>query len=280
MLDPIDALFEEFSDAVGVRRAFAAMVRELRSVGATTLLTAERPGDDGYVARYGVEEFAVDNVVILRNEREAAQRRRTVEVLKLRGAEHRKGEFPFVINPKIGVEIVPFSTSRPGEAAAERMSLGTVELDQMCGGGIWRDSLVMVTGATGTGKTLMGVQFIAAGLASGERGLLLSLEENPSQLVRNAKSWGIDLGAPQRDGRLRIVSRYPERTGLEDLLIDIKHNVDEFAPQRFRDRQHDRARAHHGAQGVSRVRGRADQLFEGPRRGGDADDDAAVFARR
>ena len=234
VLDPIDALFEEFSDAVGVRRAFAAMVRELRSVGATTLLAAERPGDDGYVARYGVEEFAVDNVVILRNEREAAQRRRTVEVLKLRGAEHRKGEFPFVINPKIGVEIVPFSIiETPGEAAAERMSLGTVELDQMCGGGIWRDSLVMVTGATGTGKTLMGVQFIAAGLASGERGLLLSFEENPSQLVRNAKSWGIDLGAPQRDGRLRIVSRYPERTGLEDLLIDIKHNVDEFAPQRF-----------------------------------------------
>ena len=32
---------------------------------------------------------------------------------------------------------------------------------------------------------------------------------------------------------MRIVSRYPERTGLEDLLIDIKHNVDEFAPQRF-----------------------------------------------
>ncbi|MGO9752790.1 MAG: circadian clock protein KaiC [Solirubrobacteraceae bacterium] len=234
VLDPIDALFEGFSDAVGVRRAFAAMVGELRSLGASTLLVAERPGDVGYVAGYGAEEFVVDNVVILRNDRDAEQRRRTVEVLKLRGAEHRKGEFPFVINPKRGIEIVPFSIiEAPRDAAIERMSLGTAELDEMCEGGIWRDSLVMVTGATGTGKTLMGVQFLAAGLAAAERGLLLSFEENPSQLVRNARSWGIELEAPQRDGRLRIMSRYPERTGLEDLLVEIKHQVDEFAPQRF-----------------------------------------------
>ncbi len=79
----------------------------------------------------------------------------------------------------------------------------------------------------------MSVQFIAAGLAAGERGLLLSFEENPSQLIRNARSWGVDLETARSDGRLRIVSRYPERAGLEDLLVQIKHNVDEFAPQRF-----------------------------------------------
>ncbi len=234
VLDPIDALFEGFSDAVEVRRAFAAVVRELRSLDVTTLVVAERPSDVGFVGRYGAEEFVVDNVVILRNDLEAEQRRRTVEVLKLRGAEHRKGEFPFVINPKLGIEVVPFSIiEAPRDAALERISLGTSELDEMCGGGIWRDSLVMVTGATGTGKTLVGVQFIAAGLAGGERGLLLSFEENPSQLVRNARSWGIDLSTAQRDGRLRIVSRYAERVGLEDLLVEIKHQVDEFAPQRF-----------------------------------------------
>jgi circadian clock protein KaiC len=176
----------------------------------------------------------VDNVVILRNDLDVAYRRRTVEVLKLRGAEHGKGEFPFVIDPKVGIEIVPFSIiEAPRNAAIERMSLGVPELDEMCGGGIYRDSLVLVTGATGTGKTLMSVQFIAAGLAAGERGLLLSFEENPSQLIRNARSWGVDLETARREGRLRIVSRYPERVGLEDLLVEIKHNVDEFAPARF-----------------------------------------------
>ena len=234
VLDPIDALLAGFSAAAEVRRAFAAMVSELRPLGATTLLAAERSGTNGYVARYGAEEFIAENVVILRNELDAEYRRRTVEILKLRGAEHGKGEFPFVINPKVGIELVPFSIiEAPRDAASEKMSLGVPELDEMCGGGIYRDSLVMVTGATGTGKTLMSVQFIAAGLAAGERALLLSFEENPSQLTRNARSWGVDLETPQRDGRLRIVSRYPERVGLEDLLVEIKHNIDEFAPQRF-----------------------------------------------
>ena len=234
VLDPIDALLAGFSSAAEVRRAFAAMVLELRALGATTLLAAERSGARGDVARYGVEEFIVDNVVILRNDLDVAYRRRTVEVLKLRGAEHGKGEFPFVIDPKVGIEIVPFSIiEAPRNAAVERMSLGVPELDEMCGGGIYRDSLVLVTGATGTGKTLMSVQFIAAGMAAGERGLLLSFEENPSQLIRNARSWGVDLETARSEGRLRIISRYPERVGLEDLLVEIKHDVDEFAPQRF-----------------------------------------------
>ena len=234
VLDPIDALLAGFSAAAEVRRAFAAMVRELRPLGVTTLLVAERSGERGYVARYGAEEFVVDNVVILRNDLDAEYRRRTVEVLKLRGAEHGKGEFPFVINPTVGIELVPFSIiEAPRDAASERISLGVPELDEMCGGGIYRDSLVMVTGATGTGKTLMSVQFIAAGLAAGERGLLVSFEENPSQLIRNARSWGVDLETARSEGRLRIVSRYPERVGLEDLLVEIKHNIDEFAPARF-----------------------------------------------
>jgi circadian clock protein KaiC len=233
-LDPIDALFEEFSAAAEVRRAFAAMVRELRRLEATIVIASERPGDDSHGARYSAEEFVVDNVVILRNSREAEQRRRTLEVLKMRGADHRKGEFPFVINGRVGIEVVPFSVieAEPG-ASAERLSLGNPELDEMCGGGMYRDSLMMVTGATGTGKTLMGVQFVAAGLAAGERVLFLSFEENPWQLERNARSWGIDLATPQRENRLRIVSRYPERIGLEDLLVEIKYAVEDFKPRRL-----------------------------------------------
>ena len=80
VLDPIDALLAGFSAAAEVRRAFAAMVRQLRPLGATTLLVAERSDERGYVARYGAEEFVVDNVVILRNDLDAEYRRRTLEV--------------------------------------------------------------------------------------------------------------------------------------------------------------------------------------------------------
>ena len=233
-LDPIDALFEEFSAVVEVRRAFAAMLRALRPLAATTLIAAERPAENGSITRYGAEEFVVDNVVLMRNVSADERRRRTVEVLKLRGADHQKGEFPFVIDAKSGIEIVPFSPIE-GDAAgsAERISLGNPELDAMCGGGMYRDALMMITGATGTGKTLIGLQFMVAGVEAGERVLYLSFEESQWQLERNAKAWGMDLTTPERTGRLAIVSRYPARLGLEDLLVDLKHLVEEFEPTRL-----------------------------------------------
>ena len=60
-------------------------------------MTTERIDDYGPIARYGVEEFVSDNVVLLRNVLESEKRRRTLEVLKLRGTVHMKGEFPFTM---------------------------------------------------------------------------------------------------------------------------------------------------------------------------------------
>src|ERR1035438_9740875 len=233
-MDPIDALFEEFSDVVEVRRAFAAMLRALRPLGATTLISAERPDENGSVTRYGAEEFAVDNVIVVRNVRSDERRRRTVEVLKLRGADHHRGEFPFVINAGSGIEIVPFSPIEGDDTGSpERISLGNAALDEMCGGGMYRDALMMITGATGTGKTLIGLQFMVAGIEAGERVLYLSFEESRWQLERNAAAWGMDLASAETDGLLEIVSRYPARLGLEDLLVELKHTVDEFKPTRL-----------------------------------------------
>jgi circadian clock protein KaiC len=118
-------------------------------------------------------------------------------------------------------------------ALTDRASIGKPDLDEMCGGGIFRDSIVMVSGATGTGKTMMATEFLAAGLRTGERGLFFSFEESRPQILRNAASWGVNFGDAERDSRLRIESRYPERTGLEDLLVEMRHQVEEFKPVRL-----------------------------------------------
>jgi len=233
LVDAIDAVFSQFSDVSAVRRELQTVIRRLRGHDVTSLITAERIEEYGSVARHAVEEFVADNVIILRNALDQKHRRRSVEVLKLRGFGHNKGEYPFVIAPGRGIEVVPVSAieiDRP--ASWERISLGNAELDAMCGGGVYRDSLLLVSGPTGTGKSLLGIQFLIAGVSAGERAILFSFEENPTQIIRNAASWGIDLERASREGNLSIVSRFAERMGLEDLLVAIQADVERHQPQR------------------------------------------------
>ena len=111
VLDPLDGLFVGFGDPSEVRRALHGMSRALRPLKVTTVLTAERVEDYGPLTRFGVEEFVADNLVVLRNALSEERRRRTLEVVKFRGYQHRKGEFPFIIDPLTGVEVVPFSAA-------------------------------------------------------------------------------------------------------------------------------------------------------------------------
>ena len=87
--------------------------------------------------------------------------------------------------------------------------------------------------AAQTGKTLIGLQFMVAGIKAGERVLYLSFEESRWQLERNAAAWRMDLTSSEHEGTLEIVSRYPARVGLEDLLVELKHTVEEFDPKRL-----------------------------------------------
>ncbi|MEZ5220528.1 MAG: circadian clock protein KaiC [Ilumatobacteraceae bacterium] len=233
VLDAVGALFPQFSDSNVVRRELHRIIAGLRDLGVTTLLTIERTEEEGGVGRFGVEEFVADNVILLRNRLEAEKRRRTIEVLKIRGAGHQKGEYPFTIDPIDGVTILPLSAMELiQQSSAVRVSSGVDELDRMCGGGMFRDSIILVSGATGTGKTLLVTQYIKAAIQAGERSILFGVEESREQLRRNAKSWGVDFEQAERDGLLRIICRYPESMGLEDHLIQMRRDIEEFGPAR------------------------------------------------
>jgi circadian clock protein KaiC len=234
VFDSLTGIFPQFVDHGVVRRELRRISSRLRELGVTTLMTAERSEEYGPVARYGVEEFVTDNVVVLRHPLYRERRRRTIEILKFRGATHHKGEYPFSIDGRSGATVIPLAeTGLKTRALTERTSIGKPQVDEMCGGGIFRDSIVMVSGATGTGKTMMVTEFLAAGLRAGERGLFYSFEENRPQILRNAASWGVDLGDAERESMLRIDSRYPERTSLEDLLVEMRHQIEEFKPERL-----------------------------------------------
>jgi circadian clock protein KaiC len=232
-VDSLGAMFSQFSDQSVVRRELFRIASALKGMGVTAVLTAERTEDYGPIARFGVEEFIADNVMVLRNVLDDENRRRTIEILKFRGTDHQKGEFPFTIVPDGGLVVIPLSAIQLKQKSSDiRTSSGSAELDKMCGGGFFRDSVILVSGATGTGKTLTVTQFLNGGTAAGERCLLLAFEESREQLFRNAIGWGFDFDRMEREGTLRVVCDYPEIASLEDWLLSIQRTVQEFRPSR------------------------------------------------
>lgn len=232
-MDSLGAVFSYVPDMAQVRGDLFDIAWALREREITSVLTSERTQEYGDISRYGVEEFVADNVVILRNVLVEEKRRRTIEILKYRGTPHQHGEFPFTILPDQGIVVLPLSASKlERKSSTRRVTSGNPELDGMCGGGFFRDSIILVSGATGTGKTLMVTEFLAGGVKNEERCLLFAFEESREQLYRNAAGWGRGFETMEQEGNLKVFCRYPEETGLENHLVKIKQIIEEFQPDR------------------------------------------------
>jgi circadian clock protein KaiC len=92
----------------------------------------------------------------------------------------------------------------------QRVETGIAGLDKMLSGGFIPGSANMVRGAPGTGKTLLGLQFLMCGASQGEAGLLISFEEFPQSVHHDAQSLGWDLHALEEQGLLHLYFTSPQ----------------------------------------------------------------------
>ena len=233
VLDSLNAVLALQEDVVAARQLLRSLIASLRAMGLTVVLTVETPGDPGgTLSRYGVEEFVADNVVLLRNVREGSFRRRTLEVLKMRGAMHHKGDVGFTVVPGQGLVVLPITAPHQDPQGDQRVPSGNAGLDRMTHGGLLRGSSSLLSGPTGTGKTLLATQFAAQGASSGERALVIAYEETPEQVRANGRALGHDFAAYEEQGLLDIVSLYPEVASLDDHLVEIRDLVERLQPAR------------------------------------------------
>lgn len=91
----------------------------------------------------------------------------------------------------------------------ERVPTGVPGLDTMLRGGFLPNTVVLVRGAPGTGKTSLAFQFLVEGALRGEPGLFITFEEFPDALYRDAESLGFDIKALEREGKIHIIFTSP-----------------------------------------------------------------------
>jgi CheY-like chemotaxis protein len=86
----------------------------------------------------------------------------------------------------------------------------------MTHGGFLRNSIMLVRGPTGRGKTMLAGVFARAGALRGERVVYYGFEEPRHTLIRNFDAVDLEIGELVRAGNLKLVCRYPEATSLEE----------------------------------------------------------------
>ena len=158
---------------------------------------------------------------------------RKLQVIKMRGQQQRPGLHAFRIGQG-GLEIFPRILPAPEPIGAEprmktpvgRLSSGVPALDEMLGGGIPAGYSVLLGGPTGSGKTMLSTEFLAAGAAAGETGVIALFERSPSQIMNDR------LDALVRSGQVALMSVRALDLSVDEMLHELIVLIDSVGATR------------------------------------------------
>jgi circadian clock protein KaiC len=114
-----------------------------------------------------------------------------------------------------------------------RLSTGIPELDKMMHGGLIEGDSLLVAGPSGTGKSALATQFIAAGLRAGETAIMALFEERPEGYTDRADSLGLDFKTPQATGKLELLYLRPLDLSVDEITQEILDAVKRVGAKRL-----------------------------------------------
>lgn len=251
-----DSLIFDQVDAIGARRlfvdgipgpsvtsldpreSFQMLAEGLQRDNLTAMLACEQAAD-GEPSQH--EESIADTVIQLRTEDVHRATVRSVQIVKSRGHGFQMGRHTFHIVEGRGIEVYRRaqapggSTNNPGSdppEGSERITTGVPGLDAIANGGWLPDSATLVSGSAGSGKSIVGLQYLAEGAARNERGVLFSLEEPVARVLRNAATIGIDMETHAANGIVRLEFDPRQELEPDHYFARVRQVMDEFEPRR------------------------------------------------
>jgi circadian clock protein KaiC len=224
----------------GYRELLQQLMESLSRENLTAMLSLEVGSAPNSIATVDATDFLADTVIQLGRERHGRRIRRSLEVLKSRGQDYDAGEHTLQITSGRGVEIfrrvqAPLrANSKQPTSSTMRSVIGVEAVDTLIGGGIFDGSTTMVVGVSGVGKTVLATQILREGaLKQKTRGLLVSLDEHPAQIIRNAQTLGLNLEEQVDNGTIQILFESPQELDVDAHYARIIRLIEEHDIQRM-----------------------------------------------
>ncbi|HEX8701330.1 MAG TPA: ATPase domain-containing protein [Myxococcaceae bacterium] len=208
---PTEVAFKRFIHGVQVTTAM---------VNCTSLLLTTGSGKG-----LNAEHTMVDGLLMLRERTSGVRSVRELSIRKFRGSGHYRGQHSFDITPN-GIVVYPrlealIQNSIKDVPTDGRRGFGIKRLDEMLDGGLFQGSSTMLFGTSGSGKTLLGLHFLAEGARQKELSHYFAFYDTPTRVCEQTSGVGLHLEPLIKKGYLELSFRPPTESSLDMLGMEI-----------------------------------------------------------
>jgi len=159
---------------------------------------------------------------------EYGSERRRLQVTKVLGVQFRGGFHDFRIE-RGGIRVFPrILHDQPRADLTDRqITSGSDALDKMLGGGVGEGSSMLITGAAGTGKSVLCAQFARAALSRGEKVLFYLFDERLNTFQQRTEMLEISLREERESGQLTVAQVEPTELSPGEFASQVVRAVEE-----------------------------------------------------
>ena len=212
-------------DPLRFRRQVLSLKQFFSGRDCTVLLLDDKAAPDQDLQLHSLAHgvIALEHIAL-----EYGAERRRLQVKKVRGHRFRGGYHDFRIQ-RGGIVVFPRINNQPGgeRARREMHHSGSSELDALLGGGIVRGTSVLLTGAAGTGKSVLSTQYARAAVQAGGRVQFYIFDERLSTFYLRARGLQMDLTEAVESGALSLRQVEPTALSPGEFARHVQRAVEE-----------------------------------------------------
>lgn len=216
-VDPMNTLRFLIDDPYQFRQHVMSFRRYVEDTNVVYTSQADRTESDSDL------QFLSDAVITLDNRGDY----RSLSVSKFRGSSFQSGDHSLRITDDgmvVSPRIVPEAPDHPADMGT--LSSGVPELDRLLHGGIDRETVTLLTGPTGVGKTTTGLQFIKESTDRGVNSVLYSFEEGRHTLLKRARAIDIPVVELLDEGPFILESYEPDQVTVHEFAQQVREHVE------------------------------------------------------